>query len=302
MVLANSERLCDTIVHARWDEAAALLETLIPGDAGAILRKLPFEQQQPLFRRIPLDTAARLLPQFPYYDQYVLLHTRNRDDMRMLVDKLDSDERMRFFDELPEEAWQRLMDELSAADGSAPAEKTEITPGLPEKSPVLRETIIDAQQIEKTFEQPDGNEIQVIAPLALTIESNTICALLGPSGSGKSTLLHILSGLTRPTRGSVLWHGRPIGGNCNVGIVFQSFALFPWLTVLQNVEAPLTARGRAHDTSPAGSEVNRDGWAWRIRECISKRAPWRHEAACWIGSCSGRRTGGLVHGRTLLSP
>jgi NitT/TauT family transport system ATP-binding protein len=164
----------------------------------------------------------------------------------MLVDKLDPDERIRFFDELPEEAWQRLMDELSAAEGAAPVETTEITPGLPEKGLLLRETIIDARQVEKTFEQPDGNVIQVIAPLDLSIESNTICALLGPSGSGKSTLLRILSGLTRPTRGSVLWHGRPIGGNCNVGIVFQSFALFPWLTVLENVEAPLTARGVTH--------------------------------------------------------
>jgi NitT/TauT family transport system ATP-binding protein len=100
--------------------------------------------------------------------------------------------------------------------------------------------------LEKAFEQPDGNEIQVIAPLDLAIESNTICALLGPSGSGKSTLLRILSGLTRPTRGTVHWRGRPVEDNRNVGIVFQSFALFPWLTVLENVEVPLTARGIEH--------------------------------------------------------
>jgi NitT/TauT family transport system ATP-binding protein len=73
-----------------------------------------------------------------------------------------------------------------------------------------------------------------------------ILALLGPSGSGKSTMLRMLSGLASPSSGQVLWHGRPVLGPCpNVSIVFQSFALFPWLTVLDNVEAPLKARGIA---------------------------------------------------------
>jgi NitT/TauT family transport system ATP-binding protein len=81
----------------------------------------------------------------------------------------------------------------------------------------------------------------------LSVESDTIFALLGPSGSGKSTLLRILSGLTVPSSGTVLVHGQPL--DCcapNIGIVFQSFALFPWLTVLENVEVPLVARGLAH--------------------------------------------------------
>src|SRR5579871_4514257 len=74
-----------------------------------------------------------------------------------------------------------------------------------------------------------------------------IIALLGASGSGKSTLLRMLSGLTKPSSGEVLWHGRPLSeGQPNVAIVFQSFALFPWLTVLENVEAPLLARGMEH--------------------------------------------------------
>jgi NitT/TauT family transport system ATP-binding protein len=71
-----------------------------------------------------------------------------------------------------------------------------------------------------------------------------ILALLGPSGCGKSTLLRMLTGFSRPSAGEVLWHGRVLDGQRpNVGIVFQSFALFPWLTVFQNVEAPLEARG-----------------------------------------------------------
>jgi NitT/TauT family transport system ATP-binding protein len=68
--------------------------------------------------------------------------------------------------------------------------------------------------------------------------------LLGPSGCGKSTLLRILTGLSDPTAGKLVWHGKPLDGKTpNVAIVFQSFALFPWLTVLENVEAPLEARG-----------------------------------------------------------
>jgi NitT/TauT family transport system ATP-binding protein len=246
MVSSNRERFQDALARTQWDEAAALLQSFLPQDAAAILCKLSFDQQQPLFRRIPLDTAATLLPRFPYYDQYVLLHSRTREDMRALVDKIDPDDRMRFFDELPEETWQRLMDELAAVEGTARTETSEATPSLPEEASQVREPIIDARQLEKAFEQPDGNEIQVIAPLDLAIESNTICALLGPSGSGKSTLLRILSGLTRPTRGTVHWRGRPVEDNRNVGIVFQSFALFPWLTVLENVEVPLTARGFEH--------------------------------------------------------
>src|SRR5258708_7125351 len=69
-------------------------------------------------------------------------------------------------------------------------------------------------------------------------------ALLGASGCRKSTLLRILSGLAQPSAGDVRWHGRPLAEiNPNVAIVFQSLALFPWLTVIENVEAPLLAQG-----------------------------------------------------------
>src|SRR5262249_35260852 len=80
----------------------------------------------------------------------------------------------------------------------------------------------------------------------LAIEPGKIIALLGPSGCGKSTLLRIMTGLSQPTSGELSWHGKPLNGQMpNVAIVFQSFALFPWLTVLENVEAPLEARGVA---------------------------------------------------------
>jgi len=106
------------------------------------------------------------------------------------------------------------------------------------------ETIIRAQQVEKFYSQPSENRIQVISPTDLSIVPGEIVALLGPSGSGKSTLLRMLSGLSAPSAGEVFWHGKPIASaQINVSIVFQSFALFPWLTVLENVEAPLKARG-----------------------------------------------------------
>jgi NitT/TauT family transport system ATP-binding protein len=106
------------------------------------------------------------------------------------------------------------------------------------------EAIIRAQGIEKYYEQPSQNRIQVISATDLEIVPGEILALLGPSGSGKSTMLRMLTGLSRPSAGQVFWHGKPIDQTeINVAIVFQSFALFPWLTVLENVEAPLQARG-----------------------------------------------------------
>ena len=239
-----AEAVREVISQGRPDEAGAIIQSLDPSAAVAVLAVLPFEEQQLLFRLLPVDFAAVLVSHFPYYHAYVLLHSRPPTEMRAIVDRLDPTERMRFFDELPEEAWQRLMDELAAAPAEAPqpAVAPQVTPAP------ATETIIEARQVEKKFQQPDGHEIQVIAPLDLSIESGAIIALLGASGCGKSTLLRILSGLTKPSNGTVLWHGQALA-ECgpSVAIVFQSFALFPWLTVLENVEAPLLARGMLHD-------------------------------------------------------
>ena len=130
----------------------------------------------------------------------------------------------------------------------------------------MSEPIIRAQQVEKFYAQPSENRIQVISPTDLSIVPGEIIALLGPSGSGKSTLLRMLAGLSRPSGGQVFWHGQPISKvQINVSIVFQSFALFPWLTVLENVEAPLVARGlnpeeRRHRSLKILDTVGLDGF------------------------------------------
>jgi len=245
-----AEKLRDAVSQARWNEAVALLQTSDVVHAADALGNLPFEQQQSLFRHLPLDLAADVVAQFPYYHQYVLLHSLPMGEMRALVDRIDPDDRMRLFDELPEEAWQRMMDELSGALPAEPQRERQ-TAREPEPQPAQLpqpgEIIIEGRKIEKSYTQPDGREIQIIAPMDLAVESGIICALLGPSGSGKSTLLRILSGLTVPTSGTVLVHGEPLSGcTPNIGMVFQSFALFPWLTVMGNVEAPLAARGIEH--------------------------------------------------------
>ncbi|GIV80855.1 MAG: nitrate ABC transporter ATP-binding protein [Anaerolineae bacterium] len=80
--------------------------------------------------------------------------------------------------------------------------------------------------------------------VSLTIDEGEFVALLGPSGCGKSTLLRIITGLNQPAEGQVLYRGQPLRGvNPYATIVFQTFALFPWLTVQQNVEVALKARG-----------------------------------------------------------
>ena len=240
----NPATITSLLERRRYDHAITLLRQADPAQAAAVFQDLTFESQQALFRRLPLDLAARLTEEFPYYHAYVLLHARSRDEMTAIVDRMDSGERMRFFDELPEETWQRLMDELSTRKAEAPAIVTVPEPEVAPPAP----PIIEARGIEKNFQRPDGGLVQVIAPTDLSIEPGAIVALLGPSGSGKSTLLRMLTGLMKPSSGDVLWHGKPLAESSpNVAIVFQSFALFPWLTVEENVEVPLRARA----TDPA---------------------------------------------------
>ncbi len=242
-------QLRELVAQGRLDEAIGLFERLSPVDAAAAIFALPFEQQRILFRQLPTKLAARLISCFPYFHAYVLLQALKVPEMAATVESMHPADRDLFLDALPEETWQNLTDTLERArsQSALPEAGVEAAPAeAPIPAPVATEAqpIIVARQIEKSYQQPEGREIQVIAPMDLSVEPNTILAVLGPSGSGKSTLLRMLAGLLPPTKGEVLWHGEPLqGSHPNVAIVFQNFALFPWLTVLDNVEAPLLARG-----------------------------------------------------------
>ncbi len=98
--------------------------------------------------------------------------------------------------------------------------------------------LLDVAHVSQSFSKGSGEQgAPILKDVSLTLRSGEIVALLGRSGSGKSTLLRLISGLTRPTEGSVKLDGKPIDGPAEgVAMVFQSFALFPWLTVLDNVE------------------------------------------------------------------
>ncbi len=105
-------------------------------------------------------------------------------------------------------------------------------------------SLLTAEHIAKSFPLPAGGEQTVLEEVTLNIAPGEVVALLGRSGSGKSTLLRILAGLIQPSRGRVLVNGAPlVGPNAQVAMVFQSFALLPWLTVQENAELGLFARG-----------------------------------------------------------
>jgi NitT/TauT family transport system ATP-binding protein len=110
------------------------------------------------------------------------------------------------------------------------------------------EILCELRHVDKEFPKGKGPPLRVLADVSLAIRPDEVVALLGPSGCGKSTILRILAGLTAPTAGEVLYHGAPLAGlNPGIGFVFQSFALYPWMTVTQNVEAVLRAKGLARD-------------------------------------------------------
>jgi NitT/TauT family transport system ATP-binding protein len=109
--------------------------------------------------------------------------------------------------------------------------------------------LLHADQVAKTFPLPAGGEQTVLEEVTLSVAPGEVVALLGRSGSGKSTLLRILAGLIQPSRGRVLRRGNPLQGpNEDVAMVFQSFALLPWLTVQENAELGLFARGVPKET------------------------------------------------------
>ncbi len=106
--------------------------------------------------------------------------------------------------------------------------------------------ILEVRNVRQGFARPSGGERVVIENVNMRLGEHEIVGLLGRSGCGKSTLLRIVAGLADPTAGDVVYLGKPIHGPAEgIAMVFQTFALFPWLTVLENVEAGLEAQGVA---------------------------------------------------------
>jgi NitT/TauT family transport system ATP-binding protein len=111
-----------------------------------------------------------------------------------------------------------------------------------------RTRLCEVRGVSHEFALPNGTRLKVLEDIGLAVQANEVVALLGPSGCGKSTILRILAGLIRPTEGEVLYHGAPLEGlNPGAAIVFQSFALMPWMTVAQNIEIVLRAAGKGPD-------------------------------------------------------
>src|SRR5579863_10034360 len=108
--------------------------------------------------------------------------------------------------------------------------------------------LVEVRDLRHVYGKGAGANLLVLDHVDLTLKPNEIVGLLGRSGSGKSTLLRAISGLIRPTEGTVMVRDIPGDDTAHgVAMVFQSFALFPWLTVLQNVELGLEAQGIAPD-------------------------------------------------------
>ncbi len=108
----------------------------------------------------------------------------------------------------------------------------------------MKHALIEVKNVKKAFKKKRVHELLVLDNVNFSIHEGEIIALLGKSGSGKSTLLRIIAGLIKASEGEVLYHGEaitdPVPG---LTMVFQHFALLPWLTVLENVELGLEAQG-----------------------------------------------------------
>jgi len=114
----------------------------------------------------------------------------------------------------------------------------------PAHETLLPEPLLQVQDCRQSYRRDANADLIVLDDVNLVLRTGEIVALLGRSGSGKSTLLRIVAGLLTPTSGNVIWRGRKLAGPADgIAMVFQSFALFPWLTVSENVELGLEAQG-----------------------------------------------------------
>ena len=118
--------------------------------------------------------------------------------------------------------------------------------GEPGGDAVTEPAIAEVRHVAKSFQADTKRELLVLRDVSLAVHAGEVVCVLGPSGCGKSTLLRILTGLIAPSTGAVLCHGTPLRGiHPGVAVVFQSFALYPWLTVEENVRVGTHGKGFA---------------------------------------------------------
>src|SRR6266498_3360415 len=160
--------------------------------------------------------------------------------------------------------------------------------------------LVQVEGLRHVYRQGEGN-VLILDGVDLTLQDKEIVGLLGRSGSGKSTMLRIIAGLMPPTAGIVAIDGEPVRGPASqVAMVFQTFALFPWLTVLDNVEIGLEAQGmpaaERHKRALAAIDlIGLDGYESAFPKELSGGTP-----ACRVRPRAGRAPEGAVDGRALL--
>jgi ABC-type taurine transport system ATPase subunit len=176
------------------------------------------------------------------------------------------------------------------------------------RSPALS-TVSSDKTTAAAKQADDEAPLRVLEKINLAIGQNEIVALLGPSGCGKSTVLRIIAGLIRPTKGEVLYHGEPLMGlNPGIAIVFQSFALYPWMTVTENIVTVLRAAGlpAAEAASRAAASISMSGLtgfedayprelSGGMTFCNASRTTRSTAISCWKRSscgCPWRTTSG----------
>src|SRR5471032_3335589 len=110
-------------------------------------------------------------------------------------------------------------------------------------NPDVKPPIAELRSVTKSFVTTGGHELKVLDQIDVAVHEGELLALLGQSGSGKSTILRCLTGLIQPSSGAVLANGKDLHGiNPEASVVFQTFALYPWLSVEQNIAVGLISR------------------------------------------------------------
>jgi NitT/TauT family transport system ATP-binding protein len=130
-------------------------------------------------------------------------------------------------------------------------------------------TKLRIEQVSRTFPARQGHApMRALEPIDLSVGDNDFVTILGPSGCGKSTLLRIIAGLDRPTSGRVILDGHEVAGpGADRGMVFQSYTLFPWLTVRENIAFGLRERG----ISQADRHKIADGFVYQLSGGMQQR-------------------------------